>query len=76
MWAVILTGLLIFLCGIAVGASVAIALSYKNSSGTVYMMKNSDDRECYIFLELEIPIEKLSKMDTVQFMVEKKDTHK
>ncbi len=76
MWITVLISVLVYLCGMAVGASVSVALSYKKSSGTVHMMKNSDDNECYIFLELEIPVEKLLKMNTVQFTVRTKDTHK
>lgn len=76
MWIVVLFSVLALLCGMAVGVLVSAALSHKKSSGTVHMMKNSDDNECYIFLELEIPVEKLSKMNTVQFTVKTKDTHK
>lgn len=68
-----------FLCGGSIGASIVVAISHKKKSGTVHITYNSFYDEPYIFLELGIPIEKLSKLKTVQFSVDPNpqwNTHK
>lgn len=71
--------IIVFLCGGLVGASIALVVSYKEKSGTVHITYNSFYDEPYIFLELGIPIEKLSQLNTVEFSVDPNpqwNTHK
>lgn len=59
---------IIFVLGVAVGAGVTAAVTYKRPSGTLKMDYSTGDP--YLFLELHVPMEELLQQDTASLKVD------
>lgn len=66
-----ITYLITFFLGGAVGIALFAAITHKKSSGTLKMDRTTGDP--FMFLELKVPVSDLFEKETVQFDISRED---